>query len=89
MLFNCVLVEISPEYPLEGLILKLKLQYFWPTQYLLWDLILPLSSLSFQALLSQRGCCSASGYQSEFCFAVGQDINIKKKYFLSTKLSSM
>ena len=28
MLFNCVLVEISPEYPLEGLILKLKLQYF-------------------------------------------------------------
>ena len=30
MLFNCVLVEISPEYPLEGLILKLKLQYFWP-----------------------------------------------------------
>ena len=25
-----ILKEISPEYSLEGLILKLKLQYFWP-----------------------------------------------------------
>ena len=25
-----VLKEISPEYSLEGLMLKLKLQYFWP-----------------------------------------------------------
>ena len=25
-----ILKEISPEYPMEGLILKLKLQYFWP-----------------------------------------------------------
>ena len=25
-----ILKEISPEYSLEGLMLKLKLQYFWP-----------------------------------------------------------
>ena len=25
-----ILMEISPEYSLEGLMLKLKLQYFWP-----------------------------------------------------------
>ena len=25
-----ILKEISPEYTLEGLVLKLKLQYFWP-----------------------------------------------------------
>ena len=29
-----ILKEVSPEYSLEGLILKLKLQYFWPSDSL-------------------------------------------------------
>ena len=28
--------EISPEYSLEGLMLKLKLQYFWPPDVKIW-----------------------------------------------------
>ena len=31
-----ILKEISPEYSLEGLILKLKLQYFWPPDAKSW-----------------------------------------------------
>ena len=29
--FTPVLKEMKPEYSLEGLMLKLKLQYFWPS----------------------------------------------------------
>ena len=29
--FTPVLKEMNPEYSLEGLMLKLKLQYFWPS----------------------------------------------------------
>ena len=31
-----ILKETSPEYPLEGLMLKLKLQYFWPPDVKSW-----------------------------------------------------
>ena len=31
-----ILKDISPEYPLEGLMLKLKLQYFWPPDTKSW-----------------------------------------------------
>ena len=31
-----ILKEINPEYPLEGLTLKLKLQYFWPPDAKSW-----------------------------------------------------